>query len=311
VLFRSLQSYLCGGKIYCCGNIRSNLYILALADSGGGKDYPRQVNAQILLKINQLGSLGDAIASGEGVEDAMYINKSMLFQVDEVDGILRQIKNDREARKESIPNVLLRMYTSSDSVFPMRTRARDRKDKSDSGCKYIIKPSLTLYGTATPSGFYEALNRRILTNGLFGRMLVMDGSGIPWIQQNAGSTDNIPEYIIRKAWAWSNRNSDNKYSPQIDDDENIEVPIVGEARNQNEDFKEFCKEKINSAENGIEKTSWSRCYVQGMKLAMIYACSANPEKPQIDSSALSWGRLLRSEERRVGKECRSRWSPYH
>ena len=25
----------------------------------------------------------------------------------------------------------------------------------------------------------------------------------------------------------------------------------------------------------------------------------------------SWPSLLRSEERRVGKECRSRWSPYH
>ena len=24
-----------------------------------------------------------------------------------------------------------------------------------------------------------------------------------------------------------------------------------------------------------------------------------------------WEKLLRSEERRVGKECRSRWSPYH
>ena len=24
-----------------------------------------------------------------------------------------------------------------------------------------------------------------------------------------------------------------------------------------------------------------------------------------------WSFLLRSEERRVGKECRSRWSPYH
>src|SRR3712207_7218659 len=24
-----------------------------------------------------------------------------------------------------------------------------------------------------------------------------------------------------------------------------------------------------------------------------------------------WRRLTRSEERRVGKECRSRWSPYH
>ena len=31
-------------------------------------------------------------------------------------------------------------------------------------------------------------------------------------------------------------------------------------------------------------------------------------------SVLSWGAVItviRSEERRVGKECRSRWSPYH
>ena len=34
----------------------------------------------------------------------------------------------------------------------------------------------------------------------------------------------------------------------------------------------------------------------------------------IFSNAQSWdnlGNLSRSEERRVGKECRSRWSPYH
>ena len=36
----------------------------------------------------------------------------------------------------------------------------------------------------------------------------------------------------------------------------------------------------------------------------------------LDSSPDRWGRVLmkrreRSEERRVGKECRSRWSPYH
>src|SRR5258708_31860265 len=27
--------------------------------------------------------------------------------------------------------------------------------------------------------------------------------------------------------------------------------------------------------------------------------------------AITWGGATRSEERRVGKECRSRWSPYH
>ena len=29
----------------------------------------------------------------------------------------------------------------------------------------------------------------------------------------------------------------------------------------------------------------------------------------LEQEALHW--LVRSEERRVGKECRSRWSPYH
>ena len=29
------------------------------------------------------------------------------------------------------------------------------------------------------------------------------------------------------------------------------------------------------------------------------------------ASGILAGMLLRSEERRVGKECRSRWSPYH
>ena len=34
-------------------------------------------------------------------------------------------------------------------------------------------------------------------------------------------------------------------------------------------------------------------------------------KPQIPEEEELDERLHRSEERRVGKECRSRWSPYH
>src|SRR3712207_6628823 len=30
-----------------------------------------------------------------------------------------------------------------------------------------------------------------------------------------------------------------------------------------------------------------------------------------DANCPTWHNMLRSEERRVGKECRSRWSPYH
>ena len=32
---------------------------------------------------------------------------------------------------------------------------------------------------------------------------------------------------------------------------------------------------------------------------------------QIEAARIAVTRYMRSEERRVGKECRSRWSPYH
>src|SRR5256885_9922577 len=38
-----------------------------------------------------------------------------------------------------------------------------------------------------------------------------------------------------------------------------------------------------------------------------------PDKTMFGAKQLEWlkNALVRSEERRVGKECRSRWSPYH
>ena len=42
------------------------------------------------------------------------------------------------------------------------------------------------------------------------------------------------------------------------------------------------------------------------------ADQAQPNSPALEGAyALGRGEARRSEERRVGKECRSRWSPYH
>ena len=43
--------------------------------------------------------------------------------------------------------------------------------------------------------------------------------------------------------------------------------------------------------------------------APIVVCDINDTIVYMNPSAI--GRYKRSEERRVGKECRSRWSPYH
>ena len=41
------------------------------------------------------------------------------------------------------------------------------------------------------------------------------------------------------------------------------------------------------------------------------AAKSSPAPTRFRSKSSRTGALLRSEERRVGKECRSRWSPYH
>src|SRR2546427_5748055 len=44
---------------------------------------------------------------------------------------------------------------------------------------------------------------------------------------------------------------------------------------------------------------------------IINRLEARIGKPVVTSTQATLWHVLRSEERRVGKECRSRWSPYH
>src|SRR3712207_8063255 len=59
-------------------------------------------------------------------------------------------------------------------------------------------------------------------------------------------------------------------------------------------------------------------YISGTSVdeAMINRCTTVDETLQLiylmrQEIFMAEGRRVRSEERRVGKECRSRWSPYH
>ena len=44
---------------------------------------------------------------------------------------------------------------------------------------------------------------------------------------------------------------------------------------------------------------------------VVMTCKNDVKRVSIDPSLLGDDKDMRSEERRVGKECRSRWSPYH
>jgi len=165
----SLQGLLAGRKVRDEADNRTNLYLLGLANSGAGKDYPRKVNQQILLHAGMPDAIGDTFASGEGIEDRLFVNPAVLFQTDEIDGLMMKINQAKDGRHEAVMNVLLKMYSSANSVYPMRVKAGKEHGNID-------QPCLCIFGTAIPQHYYEALSAKMLTNGFFARMLILEAS---------------------------------------------------------------------------------------------------------------------------------------
>ena len=72
----------------------------------------------------------------------------MLYQTDEIDGLLQCINKTKDARHEGIMSTLLTMYSSANSIYPMRRKA----GKEAPGV--IDQPCLVVYGTAIPTHYY-------------------------------------------------------------------------------------------------------------------------------------------------------------
>jgi Bifunctional DNA primase/polymerase, N-terminal/Protein of unknown function (DUF3987) len=279
----ALQSFLAGRKVCTSGDLRTNLYLLALASSGTGKEFPRKVNSQILFQIGMSASLGDKFASGEGIQDALVRTGRMLFQNDEMDGVLRQINLDRENSRESIPNILLTLYTSAGDVYPIRVKA-NQKDAI-----HVDQPHLTLFGTATPQYFYESLSKRMLTNGFFARLNIIDvgkrGSG-----QSPGSARDIPGDILDTAKWWAD------FEPGTGNFLNFHpkplvVQTTPDAAEAIDHLRLMTEKEYNAAEEALDevaRTAWSRTCEHAKKLALIYACSENHVEPLIGLPAVEW-----------------------
>ena len=237
----------------------------------------------MLFEVGLVGALGDKFASGEGIQDALVRSNAMLFQNDEMDGVLRQINLDRENRRESIPNILLTLYTAANDVYPIRVKAGQKETI------HIDQPHLTLFGTATPQYFYESLCQRMLTNGFFARMIIVDvgkrGEG-----QTPGSARHLPESILETARWWA------EYQPatgnlQETHPEPRVVPFEPEAAEAVRQLQKLTEAEYNRAEEAkdeVARTAWSRTCENATKLALIYACSENHENPVIGLPAVQW-----------------------
>ncbi len=289
-----LQAFLAGRKVRDAADNRTNLYVLALANSGAGKNEPRKVNQRICVEAGLQDCLGDAFASGEGIEDRLFLTPSVLFQTDEIDGLMNAINRASDARHEGIMNVLLKMYTSSSTIYPLRVKAGGRSPG------VIDQPSLCMLGTAVPKYYYEALSVRMLNNGFFARLIVLEAG-----KRGRGQTPisrPIPETILRTARWWAD------FRPGEGNLQNwhpipVCVEATPEAEAALEEFRALADDRYAEAEDRDDPAGmaiWARAYEKARKLALVYAASENHLQMRIDEPAVQWAwRFVDYQTRRM------------
>ena len=290
----ALQAVLAGRKVRDPGDNRTNIYLLGLAHSSAGKDRPRKINAEILHSVGLAGQIGGSFASGEGIQDALFAAPCMVFQTDEIDGMLQSINKARDARHENIMATLLMMYSSANSVFPMRRKAgRDSAGTID-------QPCLVVFGTAIPNHYYEALSERMLTNGFFARMIVLECG-----TRSAGREPRIlplPERVLGTATWWADfkcgtGNLETWHPvPQVISQTDAAKEVLIATRLEAE--AEYAK--AESSNDSVGTAVWGRASEHARKLALIYAVSENHAQPEIGSAATEWAsRLVLHQARRM------------
>ncbi len=278
----SLQALLGGRKVRDPADNRTPLYVLGLANSGVGKNRPRFVNQQVLLAAGLHGAFAETFASGEAIEDALYAQPSILFQTDEIDGLITAIHKGRDVRYEGMMNVLLRLFTSVNGIYSLRVKAGKE-------ARFIDQPCMCVLGTAIPDNYYEALSMKMLTNGFFARMVVIE-AGRRGNGQDTNENAKVPEPIaeIARWWAKFQPGSGNldplHPTPRV-------VPYSPEGEEALRAYRDQADAKYVKAEDNEDQTGmaiWARANEKARRLALVYACSENHQNPIITADAANW-----------------------
>ena len=291
-------SYLAGRNVTDERNNRPNIYLVALANSGVGKEQPRRINMTVATATDPklCDGLADSFASGEGLEDALFLNPTMLFQLDEMDTLLNSMKS-KDSRAEGLIEKMLRIFTASASAYKLRSRALPRGELSklkesrrNGGARsadVIYSPYLVIFGTAIPQLFYQALDQRLLTNGLTARCLIIEAGERG--HKNRAKIITVPESIIRTVkviLSYGGEGNLQALNP---------VPMVIPATPEADVMLDELDEKYDGIYSKYDKANalvpmsfWARAFEKVCKLSQLYAISANAASPVIDADAVRW-----------------------
>lgn len=277
----ALMSTLAGPHFTTHG-LYGNMYLIALSGSGTGKDKVRKFNADILVDCGALEIPGRNFASGEALEDSVIKAGVKLFQIDECDFLFKTISQGKESYHRNIQQNLLEFYTTVDGCWTRRENAMGAKISGTDKTRW--NPFLSLFGTAPPAHYYEAMSKRVTEGGLFGRMIVIKSPGCVIDQKKSGEYKSDEQYIhvLKSAKFFldfvANETEDRNLAGKTGPITPYSIPLSDEALDKFTAFNDRANAlSLEPDCDESKKAIYNRAVEKAYKFALLYELSRKAE----------------------------------
>ncbi len=287
---------LMGRRVRTTSNLRSNLYVLGIAESGGGKDHARKVIKEVLFQAGLADRLGgERIASGAGLITALTRQPASLFQIDEFGKFVANVADKRRAPKHlsEIWDLFTELATSAGTTF-FGAEYADQKDRPRQD---IVEPCASIHGVSAPGPFWEALKSGSLQDGSLARFLVFRSEDdIPDRNRRPAPLGDLSPELLNAVKAVAAVGADEPRGNLADigaagvRPSPVTVAMDSDATAIFDALDEEMTRRQRAAIGTDQSAALARVWENAAKVALIKAVSANPAKPVIRGCDAQWAR---------------------
>ena len=275
-------------------NLRTNLYVVGIADSGSGKNHSREIINELFMEAG-LGRFlgGHRIASGAGLLNAIHQQPAILFQQDEFGMFLHAAADRRRSPRHitDILDIMTEMFTAAGSLF-LGTEYAGRDGKNPR--KDINQPCLCIYGTTTPNHFWNALQSANVGDGSLARFLILQTED-DYPEENRNRAERkTPETLLEgiKRIADGGKPGEGNLAGMLPGPETAVNPMTAtispQARELFRSLSDEVTERLRKARGTPYTAVLSRIGENAAKIALVRAVSFDPEQPVIREADASW-----------------------
>lgn len=283
------------GARYSTGSrdTRANIYTVALAESGFGKEHARSQIKRLLMSGQGIFDdySGPArIMSASALREVLEKHSAVNCQIDEFGGFVRDITDRKAGSHQRAISTDLRDYYSASSTFFEGAAYRGTPPKR------IYNPCLCIHGTSTPEQFWTALSSASAEDGLLPRLILFHVQGDkPAHATPTRDVRDVPTLLLERMAQVAGinvakRRAPGKKLPSVaawGENKPIIVPWTPDALALFESIKESvdAHERRTAAEC---RPFVRRIIENAIKLAMIAAVGLDPEEPIITEANFDW-----------------------